>query len=348
MASHRRPKQPSRARVAVLTGAAATAVALSAQAGAHAAPAQPSKDEVKAQVDKLSEEMEQATEKYNGAQERADQLRRQAGQLQDQVARSQEQLTELASGLAVVAADEYRQGGVDPSMQLMLSSDPDQYLAKASSFDQAASTQSDVLRALKDQQRRLDQQKQEATAVLAELDGETRTLNDTKSQVQSKLAESRRLLNQLSATDRAAILADEGGTASRGSDRVDIGSLPKAGSAAAQTAVNVALAQRGKMYVWGAEGPNNFDCSGLMVYAYAQAGVHLPRTSQEQAGVGSGVGRDWHNAQPGDLVIYSVHGAQDHVAMYIGNGTVVHAPKPGAPVRTMAVDALTISTIRRV
>ncbi|MFC8721615.1 NlpC/P60 family protein [Kitasatospora sp. NPDC057198] len=348
MASHRRPKQPSRARLAVLTGTAATAVALSAQVGAQAAPAQPSKDEVKAQVDKLSEEMEQATEKYNGAKERADRLRQQAGQLQDQVARSQEQLTELSAGLAVVAADEYRQGGVDPSMQLMLSSDPDEYLAKASSFDQAASTQSEVLKALKDQQRRLDQQKQETTAVLAELDGETRTLNDTKNQVQSKLAESRRLLNQLSAADRAAVLADNEGTASRGSDRVDLSTLPKASSAAAQSAVDIALAQRGKPYLWGAQGPNSFDCSGLMVYAYAQAGVHLPRTSQEQAGVGSSVGRDWHNAQPGDLVIYNSNGTRDHVGMYIGNGTVVHAPKPGAPVRTMAVDALPISTIRRV
>ncbi|RAJ46959.1 NlpC/P60 family protein [Kitasatospora sp. SolWspMP-SS2h] len=348
MASHRRPKQPSRARVTVLTGAAATVVALSAQAGAHAAPAQPSKDEVKAQVDKLTGEMEQATEKYNGAKERADQLRQQAGQLQDQVARSQEQLTELASGLAEVAADEYRQGGVDPSMQLMLSADPDQYLTKASSFNQAAGTQSEILKALKDQQRRLDQQKQETSSILAELDTETRTLNDTKSEVQSKLAESQRLLNQLSAADRAAILADNGGTASRGADRLDVADLPRASSGAAQSAVTTALAQRGKPYVWGAVGPGSFDCSGLMVYAYAQAGVHLPRTSQEQAHAGSSVGRDWHDAQPGDLVVYNVHGAQDHVAMYIGNGMVVHAPKPGAPVRTMAVDALSISTIRRI
>ncbi|BAJ33046.1 MULTISPECIES: C40 family peptidase [Kitasatospora] len=348
MASHRRPKQPSRARVAVLTGAAATAVALSAQGGAQATPAQPNKDEVKAQVDKLSEEMERATEKYNGAKERSEQLRQQAGQLQDQVARGQEQLNELAAGLAAVAGDQYRQGGVDPSMQLMLSSDPDQYLAKATSFDQAAGTQAETLKSLKEQQRRLDQQKQEATAVLAELDSEAKTLNDTKNEVQTKLAESRRLLNQLSAADRAAILADEGGTASRGSDRVDVATLPKASGAATQTAIDVALAQRGKPYVWGAEGPNSFDCSGLMVYAYAKAGVSLPRTSQEQARVGGNVGRDWHNAQPGDLVIYSVHGAQDHVAMYLGNGVVVHAPKPGAPVRTMAVDALPISTIRRV
>ncbi|MFJ1706998.1 NlpC/P60 family protein [Kitasatospora sp. NPDC088346] len=346
MASHRRPKQPSRARVAVLTGAAATAVALTAQVAAHAAPAQPNKDEVKAQVDKLLEEQEQAAEKYNGAKERADQLHKQADQLQDQVARGQAQLTELAAGLSAVAADEYRQGGVDASMQLMLSSDPDAYLARASSLEQAAGTQADTLRALKEQQRRLDQQKQEAAAVLAELDRSTQTLNDAKNDVQHKLQEAQTQLNKLSVADRNAILrgTDAGGTASRSSARVDPSTLPAAAGYAA-TAVRVALDQQGDPYKWGSGGPDTFDCSGLMVYAYAKAGVSLPRTSQEQATVGTSVGSDWHNAQPGDLVIY--FGDRHHVGMYIGNGLVVHAPHTGDVVKTMKVDTLPISTIRR-
>ncbi|MFJ8438665.1 C40 family peptidase [Kitasatospora griseola] len=344
MASHRRPKQPSRARVTVLTAAAATAVALSAQVSAHAAPAQPSKDEVKAQVDKLLEEQEQAAEKYNGAKEKADQLRKQADQLQDQVARGQEQLTELASGLAAVAGDQYRHAGIDPSMQLMLSSDPDKYLDQASSFDQAASTQASTLKSLEDQQRRLDQQKQEAATVLAELDSSTQALNDAKNDVQSKLQEAQKLLSQLSAADRASILRG-GGSASRGADRIDLSSLPKAAGYAG-VAVQNALNKRGSAYVWGATGPSTFDCSGLMVWAYAQAGVSLPRTSQSQATVGTNVGTDWHNAQPGDLVVY--YGDRHHVGMYIGNGQVVHAPRTGDVVKIMAADTLPISTIRRV
>ncbi|MFF2626123.1 NlpC/P60 family protein [Kitasatospora griseola] len=344
MASHRRPKQPSRARVTVLTAAAATAVALSAQVSAHAAPAQPNKDEVKAQVDKLLEEQEQAAEKYNGAKEKADQLRKQADQLQDQVARGQEQLTELASGLAAVAGDQYRHAGIDPSMQLMLSSDPDKYLDQASSFDQAASTQASTLKSLEDQQRRLDQQKQEAATVLAELDSSTQALNDAKNDVQSKLQEAQKLLSQLSATDRAAILRG-GGAASRGADRVDLGSLPKAAGYAG-VAVQRALDKRGSAYVWGATGSSTFDCSGLMVWAYAQAGVSLPRTSQSQAGVGTNVGKDWHNAQPGDLVVY--YNDAHHVGMYVGNGMVVHAPRTGDVVKLMAADTLPILTIRRV
>ncbi len=345
MASHRRPKQPSRARVTVLTAAAATAVALSAQVSAHAAPAQPSKDEVKAQVDKLLEEQEQAAEKYNGAKEKADQLRKQADQLQDQVARGQEQLTDLASGLAAVAGDQYRQGSVDPSMRLMLSSDPDKYLDQASSFDQAASTQAETLRSLKDQQRRLDQQKQEAAAVLAELDSSTQALNDAKNDVQTKLQQAQKLLSQLSAADRAAILRGGDGAASRSSSRVDPSTLPPASGYAA-TAVSAALSKQGAAYVWGATGPSTFDCSGLMVWAYAKAGVSLPRTSQSQATVGTNVGTDWRNAQPGDLVVY--YNDRHHVGMYIGNGLVVHAPRTGDVVKTMKADTLPISTIRRV
>ncbi|MFD0574520.1 NlpC/P60 family protein [Kitasatospora gansuensis] len=329
----------------MLTAAAATAVALSAQVSAHAAPAQPSKDEVKVQVDKLAEEQEQAAERYNGAKERAEQLRKQAYQLQDQLARGQEQMTRLTAGLAAAAGEQYRQGGVDPSVQLMLSADPEGYLSQAAAVDQATSTQADALKSLHDQQRRLDQQKEEAAAVLAELDRSTQTLNTAKNEVQQKLQEAQKLLNKLSAADRAAILTGSEGTASRGSARIDPATLPPASGNAA-IAVRVALEQQGDPYKWGATGPDTFDCSGLMVYAYGKAGVSLPRTSQSQGDVGTNVGTDWHNAQPGDLVIY--HGDRRHVGMYIGNGLVVHAPRAGDVVKTMKADAMQISTIRRV
>ncbi|MFI5529366.1 NlpC/P60 family protein [Kitasatospora sp. NPDC051853] len=347
MASHRRPRRPSRAHTSVLTAAAATAVALSAQAGAHAAPAPAGKDQVKAQVDKLLLEQEEAAEKYNGVKERADRLREQGGRLQDQIARGQERMAELASGLAAVAGEEYRHGGVDPTVQLMFSSDPDGYLSRASSADQAASTQAGVLRALRAEQLRLDQQKQEASAVLGELDRSTQVLNSTKAEVQQKLQEAQRLLSTLNAADRAAVMRQTDGatTASRSANRVDPSTLPQAsGNAAA--AVRTALDQQGKPYHWGAVGSSTFDCSGLMVYAYAKAGVALPRTSQEQATVGTAVGKDWRNAQPGDLVVYRAN--RSHVAMYIGNGLVVHAPREGDVVKTMKVDAIEISTIRRI
>ena len=341
MASHRRPKQPSRARVSVLTAAAATAVALSAQVAAHAAP-QPNTSDVKAQIDQLQQEQEQAAEKYNGAKERADQLRKQADQLQDQVARSQDQMSQLQTGLAQVAGEQYRTGGIDPSVQLMLSSDPNGYLDKASSVQQASETQTEALKGLLDQQRRLDQEKAEAAAVLASLDATTKDLNQAKSDVNQKLKAAQDLLNSLSAADRAAVKAQQqqDDRASRGAARVDLSSLPPASGYAA-VAVAKAMSKQG----WGATGPSTFDCSGLMLWSYAQAGVSLPRTSQEQGDVGTRV-PSLDQAQPGDLVIYGSD--RHHVGMYIGNGMVVHAPHTGDVVKVMKADAMPINTIRRV
>ncbi|MFB7910557.1 NlpC/P60 family protein [Kitasatospora sp. NPDC056076] len=344
MASHRRPKQPSRARVSVLTAAAATAVALSAQVAAHAAP-QPNKSDVKAQIDQLQQEQEQAAEKYNGAKERSDQLRKQADQLQDQVARSQDQMSQLQVGLAQVAGEQYRTGGIDPSVQLMLSSDPSGYLDKASSVQQASTTQTEALKGLLDQQRRLDQEKAEAAAVLASLDSTTKDLNQAKADVNTKLKTAQDLLNSLSAADRAALRAQQqqDDRASRGADRVDLSNLPPASGYAA-VAVAKAMSKQGSPYVWGATGPSTFDCSGLMVWAYGQAGVSLPRTSQEQGHIGTAV--TLATAQPGDLVIYG--GDMHHVGMYIGNGMVVHAPHTGDVVKVMKADAMSINTIRRI
>lgn len=340
MASHRRPKQPSRARVTVLTAAAATAVALSAQASAHAAPAKPSLDEVKVQVDQIREEAEQATERFNGAKERGDQLVKQARELQDQIARGQQQIAEVAAGLSAVAGDQYRTGGVDPTVALMLSSDPDNYLDKASSNEQATATQAGTLKALQDRQHRLDQQKAEAAAILAELDATTQTLNQSKAEVQKKLQQATQLLNTLTAAQREAI---DGTRASRDQNREEIGNLPPAAGYAA-IAVRTALAQLGDDYVYGATGATNFDCSGLMLFSYRAAGVALPRTAAAQATVGHAV--SLANAQPGDLVIYGADA--HHVAMYIGNGKVVHAPHTGDVVKIASVTMMSIKTIRRV
>src|SRR3712207_3192433 len=92
-------------------------------------------------------------------------------------------------------------------------------------------------------------------------------------------------------------------------------------SSAAQTAVNTALAQVGDRYVYGATGPNSFDCSGLTGFAYKAAGISIPRTSKAQSGFGTPVSKA--NLQPGDLVFF--YSPVSHVAMYIGNGQIVHA-----------------------
>jgi len=107
-------------------------------------------------------------------------------------------------------------------------------------------------------------------------------------------------------------------------------------NAAAQVAVNTALAQLGDPYVWGAAGPNSFDCSGLTKFAYAAAGIHLPHSSGMQSAIGRPVSRA--ELQPGDLIFF--YSPVGHVGMYIGNGLMVHAPTPGSAVKIVRVDAM--------
>lgn len=107
----------------------------------------------------------------------------------------------------------------------------------------------------------------------------------------------------------------------------------------AQSIINLVKAQLGKPYVWGAEGPNSFDCSGLVYYVYGKNGVRMPRTSREQANVGTTVSQS--QLKPGDLIFSSTDGSGgvNHVGIYIGNGQMVHAPKPGDVVKTTSISS---------
>lgn len=98
----------------------------------------------------------------------------------------------------------------------------------------------------------------------------------------------------------------------------------------AETAVATAMDQIGDPYVWAAEGPDAFDCSGLTLYAWAKAGVMLPHNSARQYATLPSVSRN--ELRPGDLV-FSGHGGISHVGMYIGGGRMVHASQTGEPVK---------------
>ncbi|MBH5334444.1 C40 family peptidase [Streptomyces pactum] len=331
MASHRRPKQPSRTRATVLTATAAAAVALSAHSAS--ADPKPTKEEVKAQVDKLYEEAEQATEKYNGAKSRQEQLEKEVGGLQDKVARGQADLNKLRDGLGSMATAQYRSGGIDPSVQLLLSSDPDDYLDKASTLDQVSSKQAGALKKIGEQTRTLEQQRSEATTKLKDLAATRKALGEKKAEIQGKLAKAQQLLNTLTTEEREALAAKEQERADRSSERVELGKdVPQSGRAAA--ALAAAQTKIGSPYVWGATGPSSFDCSGLTSWAYAQAGVDLDRTSQQQVNNGTRIGRG--ELKPGDLVFF--YSDLHHVGLYAGNGQVLHAPKPGANVRYESMD----------
>lgn len=202
------------------------------------------------------------------------------------------------------------------------------FLERASALDIIAADNNDALRKLSGATEQATTAKQQAAgakqrATKAESEAK-RLVADIRKQngvVQDKISEVKAALAELSPQDQA-VLGDPG----------DQGSYI-APEGAAGVAMETALAQRGKPYVWAATGPDSFDCSGLMVFAYEAAGVSLPRSSASQATVGQAV--DQSELRPGDLVFFGspVH----HVGMYVGDGMMVHASTSGVPVK---VDSL--------
>jgi cell wall-associated NlpC family hydrolase len=120
---------------------------------------------------------------------------------------------------------------------------------------------------------------------------------------------------------------------------------PVAASGVGGTVVGTAMAQQGKPYVWAAAGPGSFDCSGLVQYAYAAAGISLPHSSSAQAKAGRAVTRD--QLQPGDIIAF--YSPVSHVGIYIGGGKMVHAPTSGDVVKVVSIDYMgAITAMRRV
>ncbi|MEU5524362.1 NlpC/P60 family protein [Streptomyces sp. NPDC093250] len=337
MGSHRRTAPSSgsdRSAVVALGLLSAAATTLGAVPAAATPP-----DDTRAEVDRLYQEAEKATEAYNAADERADGLRRQIATAQDQIARKQHRVNTMRESLGSLAGVQYRSGGLEPAVALLLSDDPEDYLERVSVLDRITAHQAGELRRLRGALRSLAQDRAEAAGKLRALEKSRKAVAAHKRTVESKLAEARRLLNSLPAGERAAW--NRAGRSAR-TDLLGPGGIPASGRAAA--AVAAARSALGKPYVWGANGPGGFDCSGLTQWSYAQAGVALPRTSQAQRYAGRQV--PLSQARPGDLVVYRSDAS--HVGMYMGNGQVIHAPYPGAPVRYDPVGMMPVSSVTRV
>ncbi|ANW20575.1 C40 family peptidase [Streptomyces clavuligerus] len=338
MASHRRPSPPTH-RAAVLSAAAATAAVALGTTPAGADPGD-SPRSARAAVDRLFADAERATERYNEAGERVARLRTAVARARDGVARGQERVNRMRQALGAVAMAQYRSGSMDPTLDLLFSADPESYLAGAEMLERLGERQHSVLHDLRHLQRELRQTRVEAVRDLAELERGRRDLARNKRVVERKLAAARTLLNSLSAPERDAY-----DRASR-SGRTELPDLPGAVPASGRAGVALRAAQGalGRPYIWGATGPAGFDCSGLVQWSYAQAGVALPRTSQAQRFAGRPV--PLSQAQPGDLITYRADAS--HIGLYAGNGRVLHAPYPGAAVRYDPVGMMPITAVTRV
>ncbi len=152
-----------------------------------------------------------------------------------------------------------------------------------------------------------------------------------RTELESRISSYQDLYAQLTAAEREVISAgSEGGSSGRagsGGGQASPGNII-APSEAARIAVETAYAQLGDPYVWGADGPDSFDCSGLTMFSYAAAGVSLPHSSKSQSTMGVYVSRD--ELQPGDLIF--TYNPVSHVGIYVGDGMMIHAYRSGTPV----------------
>ncbi|MFF3711426.1 C40 family peptidase [Streptomyces phaeochromogenes] len=354
MAAHRKPRQRSvggsTARTAFTIALAGAASATGFEGTGTAAP-ELTPAQVKAKVDKLYQEAEVATEKYNGAKEKSTKTRGRLDTLQDEAARRTERLNSERDALGSLAAAQYRDGGVDPALGLMLSSDPDQYLDGAAFAERAGSRQASNVSRVRRQLREIEQLRGAAHVELTSLKERQAELKRHKTTVTGKLGEARDLLSRLSDADRARIGADDADTARASRSAAgprDLGGGTGASTTApnsrAATAISYAYGKLGSPYVWGATGPDAFDCSGLMQAAYRAAGIELPRTTYAQINAGQRVSRS--ELRPGDLVFF--YSGISHVGLYVGNGQMVHAPNPSAPVRVAPIDEMPFAGATRV
>jgi cell wall-associated NlpC family hydrolase len=363
MASSLNPARRGRtSRRILLTLVAAGGVVL-APLPAMAAPGQPTTSaEAAALVAENAHQLEVVTEQFNDARVALETAQADAAAADAQAATAEAAVTVAREQVRQVARSAYT-GETLSTLQAMLSStSADEMLDRVGTLDTIADHNNDLLGAAQ----QATEQAEAAQAAAAKSAADAQTLVDQVAQQQNALnaqiADYQAQYDRLSAEEKAAAEAAAAAAAAAAAPAVDDRSTPAAsraersapaeaasapvvaGSGAAATAVSTAMAQQGKPYVWAASGPGSFDCSGLVQYAYAAAGISLPHSSAAQARMGTAVSRD--QLQPGDLIAF--YSPVSHIGIYIGNGQMVHAPTSGDVVKVASIDAMgSITAMRR-
>ncbi len=340
------PRLPGRRALVVR---AVLAVAAVAGIFVSAVPAQAAPATSAAAADLVAakgHELEVVTEQFNEARETlaTQQAAAQAaGATLEQAAAALGQAQQQVRGLARSA---WTGEGLSSFQALLTSDSADDFVDRMSTLQLVAGHQNDILSAAAGANVAAAQAQATAQDAAAQAQATYDEVAAQQSALQKQVAEYQAVYDRLSAAEkRAAASAAPVQHASRAEREPAAASGPVvASSQAAQVAVNAALAQRGKPYVWAASGPGSFDCSGLTAYAYKAAGIGLPHSSALQARVGQAVGRA--NLQPGDLVFF--YSPVSHVGIYIGNGQMVHAPTSGDVVKVASIDQMPFAGGRRI
>ena len=298
--------------------------------GLHAATpaaAEPNIDTVKQRVERLYAQAEKASERYNAAKEqlKASQVRLKA--LNADLSRQRRVVDDMRGEVATMVVEQYQGESLSTASQVVFSSDAQSFLDNLNAISSYNSQRGQVVREYGVQLKQLKLRKSAADDQVAALTKTRTVLKDEKARIDDRAAKAKALLSKLKEKQRLALMSHPTVSAAP--------AVPSAGGRGG-AAVRYAMAQVGDAYVWGATGPSAYDCSGLTMMAWAQAGVGLPHSSSAQQGSGRRVAES--DLQPGDLVFY--YSPVHHVGMYIGNGMIVHAANPSAGVTVASLHSM--------
>ncbi|MCP3784602.1 MULTISPECIES: C40 family peptidase [Micromonospora] len=300
-------------------------------APASVARAEPTPAELTKQIEKSSTELERIVESYNKLNEEIKANKATAATLQAKIGPLQEQAERSRADVGAIAATAYKTGGMRTVQALLEPGGPATLPDRLGTLDQLTRQRQQTIAGFTDTQRQLIDQKTRLDATLAREAAQAKQLVAGKKKIEADLARLYELRRQ--AYGRATETPAKSSSA---------GSAP-AISGSAGVAVRYAYGAIGKPYVWGADGPDGYDCSGLTLAAWRAAGKSLPHNAAMQWDATSRISRS--SLQAGDLVFYSGLG---HVALYVGGGQVIDAPSAGRNVLKRDMNMMTIAGYGRV
>ncbi|WP_409471180.1 C40 family peptidase [Streptomyces sp. HC307] len=302
---------------------------------------------VRKKLDKLYRAASSATDAYNAAEEKAEQQSAEIVALAKKIAKGKEKLRELKKRAGAAAAAQYRTGGLPPEAQLMLSDDPDEFLDGTGRVRQGERATRHLIEEMTRTQQDLELYAKDASAQWAKLEANRKAKAAAQKKIEKQIAAAEKLESQLEKEERERLAELEEQAAYKAQTTwLSSGILDELHGTATQQgkkAVEFATAQIGKPYEWGAEGPKTYDCSGLTSQAWATAGSVIPRTSQQQWKQLKHI--DIEDMRPGDLIVYFDDAS--HVGMYVGDGAMVHAPRPGRAITIAGAGSMPILGVVR-
>ncbi|MGY2077048.1 C40 family peptidase [Blastococcus sp. SYSU DS0828] len=343
-------RTPARRRTAGRVGLAlaGTVGILLATVPAAADPGSPATSAEAARlVAERGHQLEVVTERFNEARDALTGQQAAAEAAAAQLAQATADLARAQEAVRGIARSAWTGEGLGSFQALLTSSSADEFVTRVATLETISGHQGVVLARAAESNVAAAQAQATAHEAAVQAQAAYDAVAGQQADLQAQVDEFRAQFDQLSAQERQAVAqahhAEERGTESQRASRDDREPTAPAPSApvvadseAAQIAVDTAMAQRGKPYVWAATGPSAFDCSGLTSYAYRAAGISLPRASRNQAATGQSVSRD--QLRPGDLVFF--YSPVSHVGIYIGDGQMVHAPTSGDVVKVASIDSM--------